>query len=57
MLLGHTGSGASSPAEEHSTVWDGRDTLFEFNFQAFGESPKDCFFAASDDELSPGEYL
>ena len=44
-------------SEEHSTVWDGRDTLFEFNFQAFGKSPKDCFFAANDDELSPGECL
>ena len=44
-------------SEEHSTVWDGRDTLFEFNFQAFGESPRSCFFAAHDDELSPGECL
>ena len=23
-------------SEDHSTVWDGNDTLFDFNFQAFG---------------------
>ena len=28
-------------SEDHSTVWDGRDTLFEFNFQAFGELPEE----------------
>jgi len=44
-------------SQEHSTVWDGRDTLFDFNLQAFGASPLSCYFAASDDELSPGEYL
>ena len=44
-------------SDEHSTVWDGRDTLFEFNFQALGIRPEKCFFRACDDELSPGEFM
>ena len=44
-------------SEEHSTVWDGDDTLFEFNFQAFGIGPKDCFDLAFDKELKLGKYL
>jgi hypothetical protein len=41
----------------HSTVWDGRDTLFEFNWQALGELPADCFHAAYEEELPPGKLL
>ena len=44
-------------SEYHSTVWDGRNTLFEFNWQAFGTPPADCFQAAFDLELPPGEYM
>jgi len=31
--------------------------LFEFNWQAFGTPPADCFQAAFDLELPPGEYM
>jgi hypothetical protein len=44
-------------SDDHSTVWDGRGTLFEFNFQAFGVSPEECFTVAYDEELRPGEYI
>ena len=44
-------------SDEHSTVWDGRDTLFEFHWQAFGEPPETCFHAAYDEELHPGELM
>jgi hypothetical protein len=30
-------------SRRHSTVWDGGKLLFEFNFQAFGVPPADCF--------------
>jgi hypothetical protein len=43
---------------EHSTVWDGAETLFEFNFLAFGIPPHECFDLASDDGtvLPPGKF-
>jgi hypothetical protein len=44
-------------SEDHSTVWDGHETLFDFNFQAFGIDPNECFDLAFDEELEPGEYL
>ena len=44
-------------SDYHSTVWDGRNTLFEFNWQAFGEPPEDCFDAAFDTELPSGKYM
>lgn len=44
-------------SDRHSTVWDGQLTLFEFNYQAFGIPPEDCFEMAYEDELKPGEYL
>jgi hypothetical protein len=40
----------------HSSVWDGDDTLFDFNFQAFGIDPNECFDLAFDKELKPGKY-
>jgi hypothetical protein len=50
---------------KHSTVWDGGGLLFDFNFQAMGISPDECFRLAyhgprDDDahaqaELQPGE--
>ena len=39
----------------HSTVWDGEKTLFDFNYQAMGVPPDDCFANAFEDELEPGE--
>ncbi len=44
-------------SEKHSTVWDGSDTLFDFNFQAFGIDPNECFETAFEKELKPGKYL
>jgi hypothetical protein len=42
--------------DKHSTVWDGEDTLFEFNFLAFGIPPKQCFELAYEHELKPGQH-
>ena len=39
----------------HSTVWDGKQTLFEFNFLALGISADDCFMMACVDYLPPGK--
>jgi hypothetical protein len=44
-------------SEKHSTVWDGGDLIFDFNFQAFGIDPNECFADAADNELPPGKYL
>jgi hypothetical protein len=44
-------------SQEHSTVWDGRRTLFDFNFQAMGIKPAECFKLAHKRELKPGEFL
>jgi hypothetical protein len=44
-------------SQKHSTVWDGGDTLFDFNFQAFGIDPNECFELAFEEELKPGKYL
>jgi hypothetical protein len=43
-------------SDRHSTVWNGDDTLFDFNFQAFGIDPDECFDLAFDKELKPGKY-
>jgi hypothetical protein len=40
----------------HSTVWDGGDLIFDFNFQAFGVDPNRCFYLACHKELPPGKY-
>jgi hypothetical protein len=43
---------------KHSTVWNGGDLIFDFNFQAFGISPSECFEDAFEGEqLAVGEYL
>jgi hypothetical protein len=44
-------------SRKHSTVWDGGDTLFDFNFQAFGIDPNECFELAFEEKLKPGKYL
>jgi hypothetical protein len=41
----------------HSTVWDGGDLIFDFNLQAFGVEPNECFELAAEKELPPGKYL
>jgi hypothetical protein len=44
-------------SNKHSTVWDGDKTVFEFNFQAFGIAPQECFELAREHELAPGAEL
>jgi len=44
-------------SKAHSTVWDGAETLFEFNFNAMGISADECFQLAHKRELKPGTYL
>ena len=43
-------------SSKHSSVWDGEDTLFDFNYQAFGIDPNECFELAFQRELEPGKY-
>jgi hypothetical protein len=44
-------------SQDHSTVWDGELTLFDFNFQALGIPVKQTFLAACRTELPVGAYL
>jgi len=44
-------------SDRHSTVWDGKRTLFDFNFLALGISPTACFEMANERELAPGKAL
>ena len=44
-------------SDEHSTVWDGKDLLFDFNFQAMGILPAECYRLARELELPPGEFI
>ncbi|MCE9567287.1 MAG: hypothetical protein K8U57_35240 [Planctomycetes bacterium] len=45
-------------SQAHSTVWDGQETLFDFNFQALGVTPDECFSVANQgSHLAVGEYL
>jgi hypothetical protein len=41
----------------HSTVWDGDQTLFDFNFLAFGIAPDECFRLANERRLLSGREL
>jgi hypothetical protein len=43
-------------SSKHSTIWDGANTIFELNFQAFGIEVTECFNAAIGKELRPGRY-
>ena len=44
-------------SDDHSSVWDGKHTLFDLNFLALGISPQECFELAHDRELPPGRFL
>ena len=44
-------------SDSHSTVWDGGDLLLDFNCQALGIEPNECFDHAFERELQRGEYL
>jgi len=43
---------------KHSTVWDGAEMLFEFNFLAFGVPADECFKRAFEGGtvLPPGKF-
>ena len=41
-------------SDAHSTVWDGAETLFEFNHQALGVDPDECFTMANQFHLPIG---
>jgi hypothetical protein len=41
----------------HSTVWDGKHVLFDFEYQAMRIPAKQCFATAHIKELKPGEFL
>lgn len=45
-------------SHQHSTVWDGEETLFDFNFLALGVDPNEAFELAMADKniLATGEY-
>jgi hypothetical protein len=44
-------------SDQHSTVWDGRRTLFDLNSLALGVAPQDTFDRAYEEELPVGEQL
>lgn len=47
-------------SDAHSTVWDGDKTLFDFNFQALGISPQECYDSATGkgcEHLEPGAFM
>jgi hypothetical protein len=44
-------------SDHHSTVWDGRDTLFDINYFAFRIPAEECFALANEEHLQPGEHL
>lgn len=44
-------------SQEHSTVWDGEQTLFDFNFLALGVPPQECFKLANKRQLKAGKEL
>jgi hypothetical protein len=48
-------------SDRHSTVWDRGEMLFDFNFQAIGIDPDECFDIAlgseDSEELAVGEYM
>jgi hypothetical protein len=43
---------------KHSTVWDGAETLFEFNLLAYGVPAQECFDVAREDGvvMRPGKF-
>jgi hypothetical protein len=44
-------------SQKHSTVWDGDEVLFDFNFQALGIDPNESFNLAFERELKSGKYM
>jgi hypothetical protein len=44
-------------SDVHSSVWDGKHTLFEFNWLAYEVPPRECFEQAYDLEMPPGRLM
>ena len=44
-------------SQAHSTVWDGKLTLFDMNFSALRVSPEEAFERANKRQLKPGKRL
>jgi hypothetical protein len=44
-------------SDEHSTVYDGKHTLFDLNFLALGVPAEECFSMANVKQLPPGKQL
>jgi hypothetical protein len=44
-------------SQKHSTVWDGKGLLFDFNLQAMGVPAEASFALANEEELRPGQQL
>jgi hypothetical protein len=44
-------------SEKHSTVWDGEQTLFDFNFTALAVDPDEAFEMANKKQLKPGQRM
>jgi hypothetical protein len=44
-------------SQRHSTVWDGDDTLFDFNGQALFKNTDEAFEHVSVQQLKPGRYM
>jgi hypothetical protein len=40
---------------DHGSLWDGEQTLLDFNYPAMEVPPDDCLANAFEDELEPGE--
>jgi hypothetical protein len=47
---------AGGASDEHSTVWDGKDALFDFNFLALGITATECFDLVHKKELTPRRH-
>jgi hypothetical protein len=43
--------------DDHSSVWDGKHTLFDLNYSALGVSPSECYQKAYGRELCPGRSM
>ena len=44
-------------SDDHSTVWDGHETLFDLNFLALQVPAEECFSMANDKQLRPGQFI
>jgi hypothetical protein len=44
-------------SDEHSTVWNGDDVLFDLGFCGQGISTQECYDRANDRMLKPGAYI